>query len=241
MAGRHHLTFLYSAVFTITIFTAVLSGRPAYATILTAGDTVPAINTPGNFSTPSAMNIGNSTVGDPAPNGSLTVDGGSILTSSAGAALGFNENGTATLSGAASTWNFGTATFNIGLNAGVAGTYTGTLNMSGGAQLNGTLLLGSVNADGTAAINLDGAGTKMTLSGVFASGTRANLVVGNQGNGAADVTNGAKVEINAVQGSVATRFSGVSVGGGITSTATTNTGTLTIDGAGSEVRVKSVQ
>lgn len=160
----------------LLVLLAVLLAGPAHAAFTYSGDVYPADPT-------TWVSGADSYVGFTS-NGSLTVSGGSAL-SSLHTILGFypGVTGTATVSGAGSTWNMGSS-----LYAGFLG--TGNLNVTNGGTVNtgGAATLG-VNAGSTGTATVDGSGSSWTVSGA--------LSIGTAGTGSLNITNGSSVTASA--------------------------------------------
>jgi T5SS/PEP-CTERM-associated repeat protein len=160
--------------------------------------------------------------------GSLTVSGGAKLFTNGtlpqfGSTVGglAGQTGTATVTGATSSWTSPTAGLYVGNVGG-----TGILNINaGGTVSNGEAILGRFDPASDGTVNVDGAGSSWTNSG--------RLDVGLVGKGTINVTNGGALSSASARiGGQASGSGAVSVGSGST---WTNTGTLdvSINGPGS--------
>lgn len=137
--------------------------------------------------------------------GNLTIgNGGSLTDTTGGLGLSAGSSGTVTVTGAGSTWT------NIGdLSVGRAG--TGTLQILAGGNVSAVnASIGDLTAGASGSVTVSGSGSAFSTSNL--------LFVGDHGSGALTVSGGGHV----------TSSAGATVG-----SATTATGTATIDGAGS--------
>jgi fibronectin-binding autotransporter adhesin len=153
--------------------------------------------------------------------GTLTVDsGGQLSTRFSELGDGVGSKGTATVTGAGSSW-----LIRAGGSAGFNG--TGTLNIANGGAVTLTGQSGMVfgfNAGSTGTLNVDGAGSKF--------GVDASLTIGNSGTGFMTVSNGAQVSSGAII------FIGENF---IFFGATPGVGTATVTGAGTKMNSKALE
>lgn len=172
--------------------------------------------------------------------GQLVVDGtGGSTSNFDNLTIGNRGQGTATVTGVGSNITVQGNNPNIGVGANGG---QGTLNVLAGATVNSLFFnVGNGPTGTTGTATFDGAGTTVTLSGVGTPGVvNANgagfLTIGrNGGSGQATVSNGARIVIN--DAGLDSRGSG-SPGLQVARDLGSN-GTLTITGAGSEVRISS--
>jgi len=191
----------------------LLSVPSAQAALTFTGDVSPD---PSTWTSATVGYIGNTA------DGSLMVDGGSILTSSQ-ARMGYTAgvNGTATVTGAGSTWNAGN------LRAGWSG--NGTVNINNGGVVNGALAMLGYQATASGTVTVDGSGSMLSLTN--------SLYMGYNGSGVLNVINGGTASSPYTYVGYATGSTGALTldGSGSTLTSSTDlgvgysgTGTLTI-------------
>jgi T5SS/PEP-CTERM-associated repeat protein len=182
----------------------------AEAVITATGDVSPTPLGPGNTTVPSIVLVGNTGVG------SLTVDGGNVLTSTAPPPTGFilggngvnmtTGQGTVTIDGAGSkianapgllftvgrfgTPSIGTLTITNGGQLSTTGFNVGVGN---GAPANGST--GTVVVDGAQA----GTPSSITISGANSTGGSGGGTIGSDvGHGSVTLRNGARMNVTAV-------------------------------------------
>ncbi|WP_309386197.1 PEP-CTERM sorting domain-containing protein [Cerasicoccus frondis] len=183
--------------------------------------TVSASVTPSGFTTPESSDAFWSTggdagtqvqVGNSSGDGSLLIDGGSTLTS----ARGFIANtsgvtGSVTITGSGSAWNLATGEF---LNVGQDGNGTLLISNGGGLTTEGTSNIG----------NTAGSIGRATITGTGSYWNSGSIFLGNSGDGAVVVSDGANVTAG-----------GISLGrssGGV--------GSLFVTGSGSSVSTDTI-
>lgn len=115
----------------------------------------------------------------------------------------------------------------------------GNIDVNSGGTMTGRLALLGSDAGTTSELNVSGAGSRVDLTGNSPSGSRAALVIGDEGKGTLNITNGGKVEVNADP--EPGRASVINLGGSLNTTQATGEGIANIDGAGSELRLSSGQ
>ncbi|WFU13314.1 autotransporter outer membrane beta-barrel domain-containing protein (plasmid) [Rhizobium sp. CB3090] len=192
--------------------------------------------------------IGNLQMGTTTGTSVLTIQNGSMLSSSVTTGtnyIGQAGNGTVTVTGAGSSWSSSAQT-RIGFNNGS----TGTLNIANGASVSlGTLNFGGAGSAATGTLNVTGGGTltsgdtfmfgSFTTSTANISGAGSSWNVGGfltvgrgQGNsgtgsGTLNVTNGALVTATGIITIAGNNLSGA------------GTGTVTVSGAGSQLNTSA--
>ncbi len=184
-------------------------------------------------------------------NNGLTVGflgSGSVMAQSAG---GLNVNGTFTGSlsvggGAGAGSSSATVTgagsqITVLRNSAIVGSgHNATLSVLGGGALNAPRLVIASNVAGVlGTVNVSGAGSQITLSGLttFVSGgvNHNNIAIGFGGTGVLNITGGGKV---LAEPTVANHQASMSLGGVNAATGVGGTGTVTVSGAGSELRLR---
>jgi T5SS/PEP-CTERM-associated repeat protein len=164
---------------------------------------------------------------NPGSVGSLTLQGGA-QSAALGVGVGFEGGSTGQLSvrGAGSRLeSLG------GINVGVSGQGTMLLSDEGAAKARSAVIGSSLGATGT--LTVTGPGSTLTLA--TTSDIPASMTVGRQGVGALYVAGGGRVLIDAIPMNP-TRFGGLVAGGGFNTTAT-GTGSISVSGPGSEIRL----
>jgi T5SS/PEP-CTERM-associated repeat protein len=173
----------------------------AQAAITGTGDVEPA--NPGSWTSSTSGVVGNTA------NGSLTVAGGSVLTSRLGY-LGNNSGvtGTVVVDGSSSVWNNA-----LHINVGNSG--NGALSITnGGSVVNGWNVMLGYNPTGSGTVKVDGGGSSMSLNA-----SQSLLVVGSDGTGSLAITNGGSVTNNGMSTNIGFYSDG--------------TGSIVVDGKGS--------
>ncbi|BCA57079.1 hypothetical protein W02_42190 [Nitrospira sp. KM1] len=223
--NSRRLTPFLLAMFLMVLIT--MTERSVDAAIVTTGEVNPA--------DPSAWAGGTTVTIANTANGSVTVNGGSsISTGTVEVAKTFGVTGALTVDGLGSTWNTGSS-ISVGtssLPANFAGG-TGIVNISNGGTINGTVFIGQAfNTTGYLNITTGGRLTRggslgdllnsngiVTVDGVGSqwASTSGSITVAQRGNGLLKILNGATVS-----------SSGAGVG-----RYTTGTGRVILDGPGS--------
>ena len=144
-------------------------------------------------------------------------------TAGPGTPLTENVTGTVTVSGQGSAWNMGSGSFLIGEGV----NNQGTLNIQDGGKVNvgpigPTVTVIAGRSDGTGAINIDGAGSELKVSGI-----NAFVTGGRTGTGTIDITNGGRLLIEGTAGSTAPGFQA----------GRETLGTINVTGPGSTIEV----
>lgn len=167
--ARRRTTLIWCAALSV----ASVLGLPAHAAVTLTGDTSPAPGNEGSIDSSTPLLVGVTGVGG------LTVDAGSDIASSFGdVGSQTGSSGTATVTGAGSSWsNTG------GLNVGDFG--DGTLSILSGATVsNGSGTVGNaVNRTGSVTVN----------GGGSAWNNAASLTIANQGSGTLTIEDGGSV------------------------------------------------
>jgi T5SS/PEP-CTERM-associated repeat protein len=199
--------------------------------------------------------------------GELNITGGGKLTNSAGDGLAIVgrtavSTGTVLVSGTGSEWQAGNqlvvgSEVDLSTRALLAGGGSGSITVedsgtlssrnifiqngdmeinSGGTATGRLAILGN-DTGGTGELTVSGLGSRMDLTGKNSSGSRAALVIGDEGAGTLNINNGGVVEVNGDlepgRGSV------INLGGSLNTTQATGNGIANVDGAGSELRLSS--
>lgn len=113
----------------------------------------------------------------------------------------------------------------------------GNFDVTSGGTASGRLAIVGSDTGVTGTMSVTGAGSRLDLTGKNSSGSRAALVVGDEGQGTLDITGGGKVEVNGDP--EPGRASVINLGGSLNTTQATGNGIINIDGAGSELRLSS--
>ncbi|WP_080434935.1 autotransporter outer membrane beta-barrel domain-containing protein [Burkholderia ubonensis] len=230
--------------------------------------TAPAGNVTINVQAPNAAVLGVSGPGTAAigtlavgngvgTTGALTIQGGSVLSSSANDTIGFNAgaSGVVTVTGAGSTWS-STAGLVVGAGAGATGTLnvangaavgivgnmglgqngsTATLNVTSGGKLaTGAAVMGNGSSTNAFA-NISGAGSQWTVGGTLTLGVGGSP--GNPVNSTLNVQNGGTVtvagDINVGGANLGAHYAAGTVSVAGAASQLSSTGTIRIGGFGS--------
>lgn len=204
-----------------TINIGILGAPPLRETILGVGGPVSV--------TVSTITIGNSG----APAGNLTIENGSVLTSTGQARLGVaaGSTGNVTVAGPGSQWNMTSGTtFYVGFIG------AGTLNIQNGAQVVtslGTVLANAASASGT--LNVSGGGVLVTPSLRGGSGASQanfdNAILRPKASNATFINGFSGTKLNILAGGLTIDTAGFAVGTDATS-GFSGVGGLTVTGGG---------